>query len=98
MTTFRFKECLPHNVFLLQPEQGAQQTLVLEFYGVPAPQVGDGLLIHESLLDTHSAEYTQPYAFELDDVDPQFVKDANDPTHVLLNAQGKIFALRRIYG
>ncbi len=98
MVTCRFDECLPHNVYRLQLENGTQQTLVLEFYDVATPQVGDGLLIHESLLDTHSAEYTQPYAFALDDVDSQFVKDANRPTHALLNAQGKIFTLRRIYG
>lgn len=98
MTTFRFKECLPHNVFLLQPEHGTQQTLALEFYGVPTPQTGDGLLIHESLLDIHSAEYTQPYAFALDDANPQFVKEANNPTYALLNVKGKIYTLRRIYG
>ena len=75
--------------------------IVLEFYGVDKPEVGDEILIHENLLNPDWCFFTQPYAFELitnKTIDE--VRMANNAELIAFTSlkSKDSFVLKRIYG
>ena len=73
--------------------------LALLIYGGEPPKVGDKILIHEDLLNENWKYYTQPYCFEYTvNIAPVEIKERNDREYALIKKDGKIFALKRIYG
>jgi len=98
MISCLIKEILDYNAYKLRTKD-KEYNLVLEFYGVDKPNVGDMLLIHELLLDPKWENYTQPYAFEVKtDVSLKKIKDDNNEEFIVLRTRNKNYALRRIYG
>ncbi len=100
MRKLEIKKINKFNSYLFEDaENKCNIELILEFYGLDKPTVGDKLLIHEELLNTKSPEFTQPYAFELDkEINSKQVKDLNMKEFVVLRKNNKNYTLKRIYG
>lgn len=89
---------LPYNTFELKSSNKTFRVM-LEFYNIGNPKVGDKILIHEKLVDVNWSGYTQPYAFELNQTMlPKQVMLNNDAEFVVLGSGSKNFVLKRIYG
>ena len=89
---------LQHGAFELKSDS-KEFHVVLEFYGVNTPQVGDKILIHEKLLDQHWEGYKQPYAFQvITDVYPKQVLAENSTEFIVLGTKTDNYTLKRIYG
>ena len=93
-----FEKVLDYNTYILKTKKGSFE-LVLEFYGVDKPKVGDKMLISEKLFDKNSQFYTQPYAFEISNTKKASeVKQTNDINYIVLSVNDKVCVLKRIYG
>ncbi len=79
---------------LAQKDSKAVHSLIMEFYGIPAPEVGDSILINEKLLDKNYEGYAQPYAFKLDG---GAIRN-EDTEKIAVHKQGKNYVLKRVYG
>ena len=92
------KEILENNVYVLN-FNGKMSKLVLEFYGINKPKVGDKLAIHENLLDKNSSEYTQPYSFMfVREIISKNIKELEDKNFILAKIENKVCLLKRVYG
>lgn len=79
---------------LAQKDSKVVHSLIMEFYGIPAPEVGDSILINEKLLDKNYEGYAQPYAFKLDG---GAIRN-EDTEKIAVHKQGKNYVLKRVYG
>lgn len=86
---------LKNNLYVLKSE-GEIYRLILEFYNMKNPSLGDEILISKKLLDEKWKGYTQPYAFEKIS-EYRDTKELNEEFLVLENCDQKILA-KRIYG
>ncbi len=90
-----------NNEYVLQSEKSKKRyTLMLEFYDVEKPQIGDRLLISKTLLDKNSQLFCQPYAFAAADksVIDNFAQNYSNDDIVVLSNLNKNIILQRIYG
>lgn len=90
-------KCLEYNEFIVKCGEKTHN-IVLEFYGVDNPVVGDKLIVNEILLDKSWENYSQPYAFETIAINPLNVEKLNNNDLVVLKTKDNIYALQRIYG
>ena len=97
MKKLKIEKVKAHSCYVLKEKEETEE-LVLEFYGLNNPISGDLLLIHEKLLDRNSVEFTQPYAFELADINPERIEKLNDKEYAVLVTENKVYSLKRIYG
>ena len=81
---------------LLNTKTQANLSLILEFYGVNSPTVGDIIAINEKLLDPSYEGFCQPYAFKLCENKVSMPKD--DAEYVALKSGKFSYVLKRIYG
>lgn len=70
--------------------------LILEFYGVSKPTVGDIIAIDEKLLDPSYEGFCQPYAFKL--CENRVSMPKNDAEYIALKSGKFSYVLKRIYG
>lgn len=96
MVYCKIKQCLPNNVYVIEAFSNKVE-LVLEFYGMDSPRVGDCLVLHKNLLDNSSPNFTQPYCFEVGDKRIVRENDLDEET-AILRSGGKFYVLKRIYG
>lgn len=97
MAFLKIEKCLPFGAFLFFDEKTKKRVeLVLQFYGIDAPKVGDHIFLHESLLDKKNKNFTQPYCFELFEGD--FPQKEFDAEFAVLKTDDKVFVLKRVYG
>ena len=97
MIGFVFENVLDNNAYVISREKEKHE-VVFEFVGIDAPKKGDKIIIHQDLLNKYSASYTQPYAFELAEVNPKVVTEGNDREYIIISTDNKIYTLKRIYG
>lgn len=69
-------------------------SLIMEFYDIPTPEVGDCILINEKLLDKNYEGYAQPYAFKFDGG----AMKNDDIEKIAVHKHGKNYVLKRVYG
>lgn len=81
---------------LLNTKTQANLSLILEFYGVNSPTVGDIIAINEKLLDPSYEGFCQPYAFKLCENKVSMPKD--DAEYIALKSGKFSYVLKRIYG
>lgn len=81
---------------LLNTKTQANLSLILEFYGVNSPTVGDIIAINEKLLDPSYEGFCQPYAFKLCENRATMPKD--DAEYIALKSGKFSYVLKRIYG
>lgn len=99
----KIKEIKEYNEYILHDElTNKDYRLILEFYGIDSPQVGDFLLLHKNLLDPQNQWYSQPYAFEILTDDDSSLKEESskikDIDLAALSTKDKKYVLKRIYG
>ena len=70
--------------------------LLLEFYGISKPVVGNKITLDERLLDESYEGFCQPYAFKLVSLTEYDSKNPQD--FALLDGKSGKFTLRRVYG
>lgn len=85
-----------NSVFTLKDVIEETYNLLIEFYGINKPVVGDKITLDERLLDDEYEGYCQPYAFKLVDRNA-FDEEVQQDFIGLENKEG-YFILRRIYG
>lgn len=90
-------ECTKNDEYTIEYKQD-KYTLVLEFYGIDRPKVGDRFQLNEILLDKNWENYCQPYAFEPIAISPLNVKDLKNNDLIVLETEDNICTLKRIYG
>lgn len=95
-TSLKIKEIKKHGEFVLQNQKTKQECrLILQFYGIQSPQVGDVLLLNERLLNPKDEWFSQPYAFEA-------LEDSDDGLKEIdlagLITKDKKYLLKRVYG
>ena len=79
--------------------ENKEYKLIFDFYGVEKPNIGDEILIHETLLDKTSKNYTQPYFFEvIEDFDVKLLEKTEYSSYIALRIKNKIYTLKRVYG
>lgn len=94
--SLKIKEIKEYNEYILQDMTTKQKhSLVLEFYKLNNPKVGDVLLLDESLLNRNSKNFSQPYAFEKLDNEE---KNISENDLACLVCKDKKYILKRIYG
>lgn len=71
---------------------------IFEFIGLDKVNIRDKILIHEDLLDKGSKYYTQPYTFEIVNIDPKEIKEKNNTEYIVIQIKNKNYSLKRIYG
>lgn len=100
MKTLIVKKTLDFNFFELLDAEKNTFLLQLEFYNLPSFGIGDQIVFKdERLLDKTSSVFTQPYAFEMANVDCEKKQVfENDPNITVAKIGGKTFCLKRIYG
>ena len=90
-----------NNEYVLQNEKSKKQhTLMLEFYNVKNPKVGDRLFISKNLLDINFEGFCQPYAFTVaneNEIEKFAQNNFDNEIAVLFNSNNKTI-LKRIYG
>ena len=92
------KEVLKYNQYLLESEKG-ELVQSIELYGMPKICVGDCININNKLLDVNFLGYTQPYAFELLNMDEQFeINQENEIEYISIMHDNKEYWLKRVYG
>ena len=88
-----------NNVYELFSEQCSTISLQIIFVGISKPNVGDKILIHNSLIDRTNENFTQPYVFRLcDEVDIKEIKRRNHPEYIGVKVYEKYYCMKRIYG
>lgn len=84
-----------HSYWVRDEKHHKNYKLQFQFYGIDDLKVGDTVVIDESLLDTSSENFVQPYAFEI-------VKTAQDnienSEYIAVKTQKSKFVLKRVYG
>jgi hypothetical protein len=99
MTKLTIKEINKFNEYVLEDKDKNNYSLIMEFYDVQKPEVGDTLLLHENLLNKNSAEYSQPYSFGALDNKCGREKSLLTETEIIgLQYKNKKIMLKRIYG
>lgn len=90
-------KCLDNNEYAIKCGEDVHN-LVLEFYGMENPIVGDELIINEILLDNNWENFSQPYAFEKIAINPLNVSKLHNNDLIILKTKDKLCTLKRIYG
>lgn len=97
MINCKITKCLDFGSYQIQ--YGKKEcVLVMEFYGVDTPKIGDELRVPEILLDKNWENYAQPYAFEKIAINPMNVEKLNNSDLIVLKTKEDIFTLMRVYG
>ena len=97
MKKLKIVEIGQYNSYKLQTDDGKMVRLILEFYSMPKPKVGDEFFIDEKLLDRSSEYFVQPYAFEKTDIKLNDVQN-DDIEIAVLKTENKTIVLKRLYG
>ncbi|MGN1200957.1 MAG: hypothetical protein ACI4R8_01650 [Candidatus Caccovivens sp.] len=97
MIQLKVKEIKTNGEYVLQEKDGQTQSLILEFYDITPPVVGDTLFVHRNLLNRSSKKFTQPFAFEPLSVENENQK-VDDEEMIGLHTQNGDVVLKRIYG
>lgn len=97
MINCKITKCLDFNAYQIQ-YGNKECVLVMEFYGIDTPKIGDELQMSEILLDKNWKNYAQPYAFEKIAINPMNVEKLDNSDLIVLKTKEDIFALMRVYG
>lgn len=97
MVKCKIIKCLEYNEFVIKCGEDVH-SLVLEFYGVDKPIVGDEIIVNEILLDKNWENYSQPYAFQVVAINPLNVPKLKNNDLAVLRSNDNIYTLQRIYG
>ena len=85
-----------YNEYVLKNNKDNKEyKLILEFYGIDKPKVGDVIIISDKLIEPNNEWYSQPYVFELSSKVDKNIEKIN---LLGLISQGKKYILKRIYG
>lgn len=96
MVVCKIEKCLDFNGYELKAGD-KKFRVVLDFFGVEQPKVGDVIALHKNLLDEKSAEFTGFYAFEVENTKhTEYSK--TDQEIALYQTGDKKFVLKRVYG
>ena len=98
MVALTVKEVKEYGKFSLVGEN-VNIDLVLEFFDVNKPKVGDKILMHERLLNRNSSIFTQPYSFKRTlDYEAEEIKYMEDMEYAVLKVGKDYISLKRVYG
>ncbi len=96
MMLFTIKEKKQFGEYVLINKQGKSQSLMLEFYNMKEPAIGDKIYMDASLLNRNSVNFVQPYAFE--PIRENETENISDKDIAGLHTKTEHIALKRIYG
>ena len=83
---------------LVNKKTKQEQSLLLEFYEMDLPKVGDVLVLADKLLDRRSRDFVQPYAFTPTTEEEVKARNIDREDLAGLNTGNKNIILKRLYG
>ena len=96
--SLKIKEKREFNEYILVDTKTKREyKLILEFYFMDEPKIGDVLVLNEELLNINNENFVQPYAFEILTENEDF-KWLNENDMAALVTKDKKYILKRIYG
>lgn len=99
MVSLKIKDVLDFQEYIVKGK-GVETSIVLDIFGLSGKlNVEDNLMLHEELLDKNSTTYTMPISFEVvTNKTGEEIKSENNKEYAVVKTNGKIYALKRIYG
>lgn len=98
MISLKIKKVLEYSQYLVESKT-REELMSLNVYGLSRLNVGDNLMLHEHLLDKSNSNYTMPLFFEVTkEKTAKEIKEENNKEFGAVKTNGKLLALKRIYG
>ncbi len=97
MEALKILEIGKYNSYVLEEIHSKKRyNLILEFYGIKNPEVGDSIIINSKLLDPKFEGYCQPYAFE--SCKKSLSEFGEETEYIVLHSKNEDIVLQRVYG
>ena len=98
MISLKVKEVLEYGEYCVETKT-REEVIAMHVYGLNRLNVGDNLMLHEDLLDKSNANYTMPLFFEITkEKTAKEIKEENNKEFGAVKTNGKVIAIKRIYG